>query len=112
MLDPTAPDEGADEKVEPQHAVPSLCDSWSLERLLGSGSQGHVWLARRKAEHATPKYAAVKLLKNCSDARKEVDAYDLLRNFDPHPHVLDAIFGFVDRCSSRHSSHPRAPFPR
>ena len=79
----------------PTHLVQSLLDCWSLERLLGSGSQGQVWLARGRFA-AAQQVAAVKLLRNCSDARHEVEAYEQLRRFVPHPHILDVGFGLTD----------------
>ena len=82
--------------VKPAHVVASLYDSWSLERLLGSGSQGEVWLARERRNHS--QVAAVKLMKNSIDARHECDAYDQLRQFVPHPHVLEVGFGITDGC--------------
>ena len=73
-----------------EHAVRELLDSWNLERVLGSGSQAYVWRARNKSDG---RLAAVKLLRNCSDARREVEAYARLREFVQHPNVLDVDFG-------------------
>lgn len=81
----------------PTHVVPALNDKWKLERLLGSGSQGHVWLARHR--NIATRTVAVKLLKSCADAWREVKAYSQLQLFEPHPHVLDVAFGFRDGCA-------------
>lgn len=77
-------------KDEPEHLVDQLCDTWTLERLLGRGSQGQVWRVRHKSRRSL---AAVKLLRNSTDAKHEVQAYEQLRLFTPHPHVLDVAFG-------------------
>ena len=83
--------------IEPKHAVATLHDNWSLERLLGSGSQGQVWHARHKRD--TKATCAMKLLRNCTDARNEVAAYNRLAEFAPHPHLLHAAFLVADRIS-------------
>ena len=77
-----------------EHVVAALHDAWRLERLIGSGSQGHVWLARAKQSPKTG--VAVKLLRDCADARAEVAAYERLRRFNRHPHVLDIAFAIGD----------------
>lgn len=78
------------------HIVAELHGRWTLERLLGSGSQGQVWQARHRRRPT--KVMAVKLLRKCSDAQREVEAYEQLRHFESHPNVLDAAFGWDDGC--------------
>ena len=41
---------------------------------------------------------AVKLLRDCVDARNEIAAYEQLRRYEAHPHVLDICFGLGDGC--------------
>ena len=83
----------------PENVVVSLYDDWSLERRLGSGSQGEVWLARARNDNDDRNgIAAVKLLKDCADARREVAAFEQLRKSSSysHPHVMDLVFGLSD----------------
>ena len=56
--------------------VDSLHQEWDFERQLGRGTQAEVWLVRSKRSPAT---AAVKLLRKCTDAKAELDAYTLHR---------------------------------
>lgn len=79
----------------PLNVVARLEDDWHIDHLLGSGSQGQVWVAHSRW-HPKRK-AAVKLLRYCGDAQREIAAYERLRTFAPHPNVLDVQFGLADR---------------
>jgi len=72
---------------------------WVLERLLGSGSQGSVWLGRpRRGTGSLPAQpAAIKLLRNGTDARNELAAYTRTRSLGLHPNVLALRFAVVER---------------
>ena len=62
--------------------------------MLGSGSQGEVWVAHSKLSQ---RRVAVKLLRKCGDAMREVEAYEQLRKFNGHENVLEVRFGLADR---------------
>ena len=83
-----------DVKEASSHAVSWLLESWTLETVLGSGSQGYVWRCRHK--HDASRMAAVKMLKRTGDAVREVEAYEQLRHYKPHPNVLGVDFGWDD----------------
>lgn len=99
--DSTPPNSGAPADAAadaaPKHTTTALLNSWTLERLLGSGSQGQVWRARNTSDVKST--AAVKLLRNCTDARHEIAAYERLCLYEAHPNVLDARFILTDRWS-------------
>ena len=78
----------------PLNVIAKLEQHWVLERRLGSGSQGQVWSARSR--NLPERVAAVKLLRNGSDAMREIAAYEQLRGFPSHPNVLAVCFGLSD----------------
>ena len=61
----------------------------TLQRRIGSGSQGQVWLARVRR---TGQPVAVKLLHVCRDSQNELDIYRHLQQGEPHQHVLHLLF--------------------
>ena len=83
----TASSRTASDDGDAPYTVAELHDRWVLERLLGSGSQGQVWPARERK--APSNVVAIKCLRDCQDARYEIEAYEQLRNYEIHPHVLD-----------------------
>lgn len=93
----------------PMNVVSTIDQYWRLERRLGSGSQGQVWLARSRT--VPTKTAAVKLVKNCADAQSEVAAYERLRTEASHPHVVDVLFGALDGCAPLQRVVALSPFP-
>ena len=95
----TASSRTASDDSDAPYTVAELHDRWVLERLLGSGSQGQVWRARERK--APSNVVAIKCLRDCQDARYEIEAYEQLRNYEIHPHVLDVSFGLCDGCAPR-----------
>ena len=91
----TDPNSAIKEAAMPINVVARLEEDWHIDKLLGSGSQGQVWIAHSLWH--PEKRVAVKLLRYCGDAQREVAAYERLRTFDRHPNVLDVQFGLADR---------------
>ena len=72
----TASSRTASDDGDAPYTVAELHDRWVLERLLGSGSQGQVWRARERK--APSNVIAIKCLRDCQDARYEIEAYEQL----------------------------------
>lgn len=78
-----------------KHIVPIVLKSFMFERMLGSGSQGEVWLARRSSSSED---MAIKLLPITTDAWNELRAFRLLAKHEPHVNVLHLAFSATDKC--------------
>lgn len=90
-------DEMIDAEMASVSVLPVVDQAWVLEHRIGKGSQGHVWRAspRRVCQPAV----AIKLLRNCADARMELAAFSRLLRYPPHPNLIQMRFGLMDRCT-------------
>ena len=80
--------------IEAKHVVPSILNTYAIDRRLGSGSQGEVRLARR---HSSGEEIAIKLLPITNDAWNELRAYRILAKHEKHGNVLQLSFSAADK---------------
>lgn len=98
MVHPFAPGAVGGVVGAPPCAVPEIETYYAFDRLLGHGSQGDVWLMHEKGSFGPRSHFAVKIMKDCPDARREVQAYLQLRQYGhEHPGVMAIRFAFFNR---------------
>ena len=91
----TQTDVEGDEELQrqPSNVIQAIEEHWTLESLLGVGSQAKAWAATSKK---TIERVAVRLMKMSPDALREIEVLHQLHKFPLHRNIVEIQFGLTN----------------